>query len=697
MVFSSIIFLVFFLPITFFLVLIIRSIGKRGELKGQNILLLSMSLVFYAWGEPLYVLLMIGSIFVNFLIGKALGRTETLQLRKIFVVFAVLINLGLLIVFKYASMVTDLFNWIIPFSNTLIPSPEIRLPIGISFFTFQALSYVIDVYRKEVPVQRKLLELGLYISFFPQLIAGPIVRYHDINQQLNNRTITKDDIFVGLKRFFYGLAKKVLIANVVARVADEIFLLDTNLLSTPIVWIGVVAYSLQIYFDFSGYSDMAIGLGRIFGFRFLENFDYPYISSSIQEFWRRWHISLSSWFRDYLYIPLGGNQKGKIRTYINQLIVFLLCGLWHGASWTFVLWGLFHGLFLTIEKLFLSKLLKRIPKIISHIYAIVIVMIGWILFRSQNLPQAWSFISGLFGFGSGKNSQIWKYLEDWQFIIVLLAGICLSMPIIKQIERITKSLSLRKINIKIQKILLIKYFVIFVLIICFTFIITYPRIYNNENNGKTSLYIESDSIRNEVFWAYPGEHFTGNQSLKFDNDYVEIPNINNLEKIRIDAFLKEGDVWTINSIKIVNNKESYEIQGDELLNAITMRSSHLSQPIMNSNGNVLMSISGRDPFFTLDLGMPLSDFLNKTLDFEQNKKQYLLHWKISNFIVSALVMFLLVFLYKKRKKQLVSDSYEISISNIFYLVIFFLYVFVLLWILGSLASSTYNPFIYYRF
>lgn len=332
----------------------------------------------------------------------------------------VIINLALLGYFKYAGMVVRSFNYI---AKADIPIPEIPLPIGISFFTFQALSYVIDVYRKEVNVQKNWFNLALYVSFFPQLIAGPIVKYKDVNEQIEKRKISFRQTALGIRRFTYGFAKKILIANVMGLCADRIYSLPESDITSVMAWVASISYTLQIYYDFSGYSDMAIGLGKMFGFQFKENFHYPYNSHSIREFWRRWHISLSSWFRDYVYIPLGGNRQGSFRTYCNLFIVFFLTGIWHGASWTFVFWGLYHGFFCIVERVGLGKYLKRKP-IISWIYTIVIVNFGWVFFRVDNFGASVLYIL--------KMIQPWKYyassysvfeLVSFKMILVAIIGI----------------------------------------------------------------------------------------------------------------------------------------------------------------------------------------------------------------------------------------------------------------------------------
>ncbi|MGB0390011.1 MAG: MBOAT family O-acyltransferase [Salibacteraceae bacterium] len=326
----------------------------------------------------------------------------------------VVFNLILLGIFKYTNFFVQNINGILP-ADKAMNFEKIILPIGISFFTFQSISYLVDLYRGEVKVQKNIIKLSLYISLFPQLVAGPIVRYYDIAKDLTNRNHTLELFKSGVIRFVIGLSKKLLIANVMARLADEIMILPANELDAFTAWIGIIAYTLQIYFDFSGYSDMAIGLGRMFGFKFLENFNFPYISSSIQEFWRRWHISLSTWFRDYLYIPLGGNRLGVSRTYLNLGIVFFLTGLWHGASWSFVVWGLFHGTFLIIERLGFNQVLSK-NKVLGHIYTLLVVMIAWVFFRIENIGDAIAYIQLMFTGNSNVNLNFMPTYEQWLFM-----------------------------------------------------------------------------------------------------------------------------------------------------------------------------------------------------------------------------------------------------------------------------------------
>ena len=381
MVFSSMTFIWCFLPI----LLLIYYIAKD---KYKNLILLTFSLIFYAWGEPKYIILMLSSIIINYIFGILIDKYNNKRIKTPIFILALLTNIFLLIYFKYFNFLIGNINRIFRLS---ISSKNIILPIGISFYTFQIMSYIIDLYRGKIKVQKNILDLALYISFFPQLIAGPIVKYKDIQLQIKERKISLEGFVIGTKRFIYGLSKKVLIANTLAIIADTIFDAEITNITTLLAWIGSLAYSLQIYYDFSGYSDMAIGLGRMFGFTFLENFDLPYISKSITEFWRRWHISLSNWFKEYVYIPLGGNRKGKSRTYINLWIVFLITGIWHGAAWTFVAWGLFHGFFISIEKLKLKRLFDK-HYIIGHIYTLLIINFGWVLFRINGLKKGLIFI-----------------------------------------------------------------------------------------------------------------------------------------------------------------------------------------------------------------------------------------------------------------------------------------------------------------
>ncbi len=417
MVFSSPVFLFLFLPLT-----LLAYFALRTEFR--NVVLLCASLLFYAWGETYLVLLMLVSIGANWGLGLRVARSSGAR-RKAWVTVGVVFNLGLLVAFKYAEWLWLAGGQLLASAGLLEGPPQrlgslfepgplrdvlvtaeggIRLPIGVSFFTFQALSYVVDVYRRDVEPQRSLTNFAVYLSLFPQLIAGPIVRYHDVAKQVVERHVTLATFSHGVQRFVLGLGKKMLVANTVAQVADSVFAVPAAELTPGLAWVGILAYTLQIYFDFSGYSDMAIGLGHMFGFTFLENFRHPYIARSITEFWRRWHISLSTWFRDYLYIPLGGNRVGAGRTYFNLVLVFFLCGLWHGASFAFAVWGLYHGLFLVIERVGVKAWLDRRPAALRHVYVLLTVMVGWVFFRAETLGGALSYLGAMFGLQSGDAS-----------------------------------------------------------------------------------------------------------------------------------------------------------------------------------------------------------------------------------------------------------------------------------------------------
>lgn len=419
MLFSSPVFLFLFLPIVLSLYFVIPHKLRNGYL-------LIASILFYSWGERKYAVIMLASIVLNYLFALLIfySHNKSKSCARIVLGLGITINLLLLVGFKYLDFL---------FSNIGLPPKHIRLPLGISFFTFHAISYIVDVYFKKAKPMKNIVDTALYISFFPQLIAGPIVRYHDIAAQIVKRAITANDFVYGIQRFIQGLGKKVLIANVLALTADRLFDKPVNELTFGTAWLAIICYSLQLYFDFSGYSDMAIGLARMFGFTFPENFNYPYISQSITEFWRRWHISLSQWFRDYLYIPLGGSRKGLARTCLNLLIVFALCGLWHGANWTFILWGIYYGLILVIEKLGLLRILEALPRFIRHIYALVIIIIGWVLFRSYDLAHALSYIAKMVNIKSASTIllDIEPYVNN-HMLLVLIAAVLFSMPAVKQ-------------------------------------------------------------------------------------------------------------------------------------------------------------------------------------------------------------------------------------------------------------------------
>ena len=415
MVFSSILFIFFFLPcflICYFLV----------PKKFKNTVLLLFSLIFYAWGEPVYIVLMIISALINYLFALLINKSP----RKIYLVICILINIILLGVYKYAGFFIDNINNIF---NLDIINPNLSLPIGISFFTFQAMSYTIDVYRKDVSVQYNYFDLLIYICMFPQLIAGPIVRYETIALELKNRNVNFYKFCSGFERFLVGLFKKVLIANSVGLLWDTIIAMPMNNLSTLTSWLGVLSYSIQIYFDFSGYSDMAIGLGKMLGFNYLENFNYPYVAKSITEFWRRWHISLSTWFRDYVYIPLGGNRCSKIKNIRNILIVWFLTGFWHGANWNFIMWGLYYALILLLEKYVLKNYLDRLPRFFQHVYALFLIVIGWTIFAIEDVNRLLEYLKIMFSIGSYKFIDNNFLYFGRNYLILFIFAIILSMPI----------------------------------------------------------------------------------------------------------------------------------------------------------------------------------------------------------------------------------------------------------------------------
>ena len=423
MVFSSLVFLFVFLPITLLFYFIVPR-------KYRNFILLIVSLIFYAWGEPVYIVLMLFSTVIDFINGLLVEKyADQPKKAKKVVIFAVIVNLSLLTFFKYSGFIVSNVNALM---GTTFTVPDIALPIGISFYTFQTMSYTIDVFRKDAPAQKNIINLGAYVTMFPQLIAGPIVRYQTVAEQLNHRKETQTLFASGVERFVIGLGKKVLLANNIGLLWSQISSMAISELTVMTSWLGVIAFGLQIYFDFSGYSDMAIGLGRMFGFQLLENFNYPYISQSITEFWRRWHISLGTWFRDYVYIPLGGNRKGKRRTYLNVFIVWFLTGLWHGASWNFILWGLYFGIIITIEKVFLMKWLSYAPRLIRHLYTLVLLIIGWGLFAFENLSYLKDYFRVMFGFKEvALYDQVTLYYLMTNGVLLIILVIA-STPLAKQ-------------------------------------------------------------------------------------------------------------------------------------------------------------------------------------------------------------------------------------------------------------------------
>lgn len=429
MIFSSLVFMFIFFPLYMIFYYSARTIDSKNKI------LLIFSLIFYAWGEPKYILLLIGMTFISWVFSNAIERASELTNKNIYLFLCCIINIGLLGIFKYTNFFIYNINNLLDLN---INVPNIQLPIGISFYTFQLITYVVDVYRGQVPAQKKFSRLFLYVGLFHQCIAGPIVRYKDISDEINDRKITLRDMNNGINRFAAGLGKKVLIANFCGSIADQL-LADSSLLTkqtAAALWLGMLMYMLQIYLDFSAYSDMAIGMGLMAGFHYKENFDYPYLSKSVSEFWRRWHISLGSFFRDYVYIPLGGNRKSPARTYVNLLIVWILTGLWHGASWNFVLWGLYFCLFIVLEKVFKNIFVSRLPKIISNVYLLLIVYFGWILFRFSNMSDIAAVVKGMFGLNG--NSLI-DYETSTLFInniFMIIIAIVAVTPVTKNIVRV---------------------------------------------------------------------------------------------------------------------------------------------------------------------------------------------------------------------------------------------------------------------
>ncbi|MEO6785111.1 MAG: MBOAT family protein, partial [Chthoniobacteraceae bacterium] len=424
MIFSSPLFLFLFLPVVLTLCTLLPGIRLK------NAGLLIVSLIFYAWGEFGFIALLLGSTLVNWLLGLRVDREQDPARRKHAVTLAIVLNIGLLAFFKYANFIVGNVNGALAvFHLPEIRLGEIRLPIGISFFTFHALSYIMDIHRRKSSAAKNPADTALYIFFFPQLIAGPILRWSAIAPQLVHRVITQEKFAEGIRRFVGGFAKKVIIANAVALPADQIFHLPTAELSPALAWFGAICYTVQIYFDFSGYSDMAVGLGKMFGFKFIENFEHPYVSQSVREFWRRWHISLSSWFRDYLYIPLGGNRCSEPRNMLNLVIVFFLCGLWHGANWTFVVWGLYHGVFLVLERTRFGALVERLPRVLRHSYALLAVIFGWVLFRADTFPQATAFFANMLGLAAHKSdAQLLARYVSHEAVFAIVTAVVFSMP-----------------------------------------------------------------------------------------------------------------------------------------------------------------------------------------------------------------------------------------------------------------------------
>lgn len=457
MVFSNAVFLFIFLPVVILGYYILRG-------RARNYWLLAVSIVFYAWNKPSFTIILLTSIVLNYVGAFTLEKMKKDANRKIILFLTVASNLGILFYFKYFNFTIETINKLF---DVNVQFAQVILPIGISFFTFQGLSYVVDVYRKEVPAQKNIFKLGMYISMFPQLVAGPIVRYVDVAAEIDDRKVTIEDFSYGIQRFIIGLFKKIIIADTMAVIANAMFDRDPIYNSVSMAWLGIIAYSLQIFFDFAGYSDMAIGLGRMFGFHFLENFNYPYISKSITEFWRRWHISLSSFFKDYVYIPLGGNRK---RVYLNVAIVFLLTGIWHGAAFTFIAWEIWHGFFNLLEKFIRSFSKKKkdetkeksisikyiVVSVLQHTYTLAVVLVGWVMFRASGLRNAIKYVLSLVGLYNPDVSvyNVRLYLDKWSFPIMVL-GILMATPLLKKLYDLLKSKIHENIFLPIKYIVLL--------------------------------------------------------------------------------------------------------------------------------------------------------------------------------------------------------------------------------------------------
>ncbi len=449
MLFSSFTFLFAFLP----LVIVVYYLGRSKTYK--NLVLLVFSLVFYAWGEPIFVLIMIIMIIVNYLIGLLFDTNIS---RKMILWVAIILNLGVLGYFKYSNFFIENINNLVDTDFSMV---QVVLPIGISFYTFQILSYIIDLYYKRLIVQKNILDFACYVALFPQLIAGPIVRYIDIQSQLTEREESLGKLQTGLRRFVFGLGKKVIISNNVAIVASDIFALSNEELTFSVAWLGALAYTLQIYFDFSGYSDMAIGLGKVFGFKFLENFNYPYISKSITDFWRRWHISMSTWFRDYVYFPLGGSRVSKGRMVLNLLTVWALTGLWHGAAWNFIVWGLYFFVIILLERLFISKVIEKLP-IINHVYSLLLIVLGWVIFNSSSFEQIQAFFSVMLSF-EWFDFSLFEQLEYVYLIPYFVIGVIFSLPIYPGLKKMFKKNQLFEISIDLFSVIVLLASILFLI------------------------------------------------------------------------------------------------------------------------------------------------------------------------------------------------------------------------------------------
>lgn len=448
MVFSSLVFLFFFLPITMLLYFIIPD-------KFRNPLILATGLLFYAWGEPKYMVIMLISTAIDYTAGLLINKfNDNRKMQTVFLLVSVVMNLGLLSVFKYSSFIITSLNSAL---GVNIPDPQLHLPIGISFYTFQSMSYTIDLYLKKIKVQKNFFSFAAYVTLFPQIVAGPIVRYEDVAREIDCRTISISKVSEGIGKFLKGLAKKVLLANNIGLVWTQVKAMNYGEISAATAWLGILAFTFQIYFDFSGYSDMAMGLGKMLGFNFPKNFDHPYLSRSISEFWRRWHITLGSWFREYVYIPLGGNRKGSARTIINLLITWSLTGLWHGSSWNFMLWGFYFGVLIVIERLGFGKILEKLPKGISMLYTFVMVIFGWVLFDTNTLSDAWSYIGAMFGANGvlGDSTALYLFASNVViFVVCIFASTDIFTKLTDKLSN-TKPVTLKSAAIIAQLLVLI--------------------------------------------------------------------------------------------------------------------------------------------------------------------------------------------------------------------------------------------------
>lgn len=429
MVFSSVLFLFRFLPIFMICYFLVPR-------KMKNLVLFLGSLVFYAWGEPVYIFLMLFSTISDYVWGRLIEEYRGKDHSRIFLLCSIVINLFILGFFKYADFLMQTVNTVF---GTSIPLLKLPLPIGISFYTFQTMSYVIDVYRGDTKAQRNILQFGVYVTMFPQLIAGPILKYHQVERYLQDRRIDLDAISYGAKRFVTGLAKKVLLANNLGLLWKQVTELGTDQMSVLMAWLGIAAFALQIYFDFSGYSDMAIGLGAVLGFHFPENFNYPYVATSVKDFWHRWHISLSTWFKEYVYIPLGGNRKGLPRQLFNILVVWMLTGIWHGAGWNFLFWGLWFALFLILEKLFLGEVLESVPKVFGRVYTLAVVLISWVFFALESPGEILAYLQAMFGMnGVGPVNSLAMFLSN-EYLVLLVIALVACLPLGSRLVHALKS------------------------------------------------------------------------------------------------------------------------------------------------------------------------------------------------------------------------------------------------------------------